>query len=224
MKTVSVILARGGSKGIPGKNIINLNGKPLIYYTLQASIMSNVQETWVSTDSDLIGQVAMEYGAKIIKRPDEFALDTSKSEEALVHFCQNIDAEYIVFIQPTSPLLLSSDINKGLNKIKKFDSIFSGYLEHWVPRWNLYSETDTLIEQSWNRHQRPRRQDRENVVVENGAFYIAKRENILKSNLRYSGKIGWVEMPFERSFQIDSLSDLFIAESLLKNSGGDRDE
>ena len=89
MKIVSVILARGGSKGIPGKNIIDINGKPLIYYTINESIVSNVDETWVSSDSDEILIISKYYGANTLKRPDDISMDISSSEDALLHFAEN---------------------------------------------------------------------------------------------------------------------------------------
>ena len=109
MKILSVILARGGSKGIPSKNIVDLNGKPLISYTIEASLQSNVDETWVSTDSSEIASVSSDYGANVIDRPSEISTDTSQSEEALLHFTYNHDFDIMVFIQPTSPLLKSRE-------------------------------------------------------------------------------------------------------------------
>lgn len=215
MKNVAVILARGGSKNIPNKNIISVCNRPLIYYTIRAAIMSEVEETWVSTDSETIADIAYEYGSKILMRPSEYAEDTSSSELALMHFCENIESENVVFIQPTSPLVSFKDINLGLKLLETHDSIFSGCKEHWVPRWEICNWG--LKEYQWNRHQRPRRQDREELIIENGAFYISKRENILKNKLRYSGKIGLVEMPYSRSFQVDTYDDLLIIESLIKN-------
>ena len=95
MKTISLILARGGSKGIPNKNIIDLNGNPLLYYTTNASLNSNVNETWVSTDCDKIKKVAQIIGCKVIDRPKEISGDNSKSDEALVHFAENVDFDIV---------------------------------------------------------------------------------------------------------------------------------
>lgn len=214
MKNVAVILARGGSKGIPNKNIIDLCGKPLIYYTIQASIMSDVDETWVSTDCDKIANISEDYGAKIMMRPEEFSTDISSSEDALIHFCKNTQCRNIVFIQPTSPLLESADINLGLQLMYQYDSVFSGFREHWIPRWR--DTGDALEEVGWSRDQRPRRQDRESLVVENGALYITSRQRILQDKIRYGGNIGYVEMPMSRSFQIDTYDDLFIIKSIMK--------
>ena len=99
MKVVSVILARGGSKGIPRKNIINLDGHPLIWYTINASQKSEVHETWVSTDCEKIAKVSSKLGANILMRPPNISEDTSSSEEALLDFANNVDFDILVFIQ-----------------------------------------------------------------------------------------------------------------------------
>ena len=213
-KIVSLILARGGSKGIPNKNIIDLKGKPLISFAIHASNKSQIQETWVSTDSQKIKTIAQNLGAYVIDRPTELAQDTSPSEDAILHFCNSIDFDILVFIQPTSPLLTNKDLDQGidllLNNQANFDSIFSVYKEHWIPRWNL-----NIKPIDWNPKERPRRQDIKKNYVENGAFYISFKKNILKSKLRYSGNIGCIEMPLYRSFQIDTYDDLKLIKKLL---------
>lgn len=210
MRIVSLIPARGGSKEIPDKNIINLKGKPLIYYTIQASKNSSVDETWVSTNSSKISVISEGYGANIIKRPNEISKDDSKSEEALIHFAERVDFDILVFIQATSPLLTSKYINLGLDMMKKYDSVFSVTREHWIPRWNKKHKPD-----GWDIQKRPMRQDIEEKFLENGAFYITKKQSLLKSKLRYSGKIGMVEMPLNLSFQIDTQDDLELVGRLL---------
>ena len=210
MKVISVIPARGGSKGIPLKNIVSLNGEPLISYSIKASLQSNVDETWVSTDSKKIAIISEGYGAKIIFRPSNISTDTSQSDEALLHVARNSEFDVMVFIQPTSPLIKSADINKGLEMMDKHDSVFSVTKEHWIPRWTMDVEPH-----EWEIDNRPMRQDKPETYIENGAFYITKRKNLLESELRYSGKIGVVEMPLSRSFQIDTLEDLELVEKLL---------
>ena len=210
MKVVSVIPARGGSKGIPLKNIVELGGKPLISHTIESSKQSNVDETWVSTDSSEIASVVSEYGVKVIERPEDISTDTSQSEEALLHAARDSEFDVLVFIQPTSPLIKSEDINKGLEMMDKYDSVFSVTKEHWIPRWTM-----DVKPFEWEINNRPMRQDKPETYIENGAFYITKRKNLLESKLRYSGKIGVVEMPLSRSFQIDTIEDLELMEKLL---------
>tara|TARA_R110001592_G_scaffold214065_1_gene466908 strand:+ start:1172 stop:1804 length:633 start_codon:yes stop_codon:yes gene_type:complete len=210
MKIVSVILARGGSKGIPKKNVVNFNNKPLIYHTINASLNSKIKETWVSTDDQEITEISDSIGANVLQRPSNLATDVSQSEDALLHFAENVDFDMLVFIQPTSPLLYGHDIDKGINMMNNYDSVFSAYKEHWYPRW-----TKQFKPNKWDINNRPRRQDVEEQYVENGAFYITTKQGLLKSRLRYSGNIGIVEMPLWRSFQVDTLQDLNLMEKLI---------
>jgi len=214
MNIEAVILARGGSKGIPKKNIIDLNGKPLISYTIEAAKNSNVDSFWVSTDCPEIAEVSLEYGAGIVERPKDISGDHSKSDEALLHFAEeHQDFDILVFIQPTSPLLTAQDINIGIDMMIGYDSVFSAYREHWIPRWNLDDTPDY-----WDLNNRPMRQDKKEKWVENGAFYITTRNQLLSSKLRYSGKIGIAEMPMSRSFQVDTIEDLeFIRKLVCSN-------
>ena len=209
-KIVSLITARGGSKGIPKKNIINIKGFPLISYTIKESIKSGVHETWVSTEDKEIKNISEKYGAKVITRPNELSNDIIMSDAALVHFAENYEFDILVFIQPTSPLLDSKYINQGLNMLKNYDSVFSAYKEHWQPRW-----TKDFQPHEWDIKKRPRRQDKQELLVENGAFYITTKENLLESKLRYSKNIGIVEMPYYESFQIDNRDDLQLIKKLL---------
>ncbi len=211
-KIVSVILARGGSKGIPRKNVIDLCGKPLIAYTIAASRGAGIEETWVSTDDAEIASAAKQYGAQVLLRPAELASDTAPSEAALLHFAKEVAFDWLVFIQPTSPLIESGDISKGIALMESgnYDSVFSAYEEHWMGTWNERGEP-----RGWDIFHRPRRQEVGRTFRENGAFYITKRKNLLESKLRYSGRIGIVPMSFYRSFQIDTPEDLAFVARLL---------
>lgn len=213
MKIVSLTLARGGSKGVPRKNIFPIDGKPLLAYVLKAAKQSKISESWVSTEDDEISKVAISNGAYVIKRSANMAKDTSKCEEALLHFAKNVDFDMLVYIQTTSPLVTKEDINKGIAMMQTgyYDSVFSVYKEHWIPRWTL-----DVKPIDWNTKHRPRRQTIEPKYVENGAFYITTRKNLLDSGLRYSGNIGVVEMPFSRSLQVDTMDELKVIEALLR--------
>ena len=210
MKIAGVILARGGSKGIPNKNIIKINGKPLIQYSIDALIQSNCGPIFVSTDDRQIANVSKSLGANIINRPDDLATDISTSESALLHAVNFIDADIIIFVQPTSPLIEAKYINEGLEKLNKYDSVFSVFEDHWLPSW-----TEEITPIDWDINNRPRRQDKKTKLIENGAFYISKKKNILNSKLRYSGNISVVKMPKSKSFQIDTNDDLKLVEKLL---------
>ena len=214
MKIISVLLARGGSKGIPFKNIVDLNGKPLISYTIEASLQSNVDETWVSTDSSEIASVSSTYGASVIDRPSDISTDTSQSEEALLHFTDNHDFDIMVFIQASSPLIKSEDIDKGLKMMDEYDSVFTVHKEHWLPRWTLDVKPSGWGMDKWPN--RPMRQEVSERYVENGAFYITRRDSLLDSKLRYSGNIGALQLPLERSFGIDTYEDLELVNKIIK--------
>ena len=179
---------------------------------INASKNSKVDETWVSTDDPVIKSISLEYGCKVIDRPSSLASDYSKSEDALVHFAKNIEFDLLIFIQPTSPLLKSKDIDGGLNMMDEYESVFSAYREHWLPRWNKCVKPI-----DWDIKRRPMRQEIDEVFVENGAFYITSRSKLIQSGLRYSGETGIFEMPFSRSFQVDSVDDIKIVEYLLNN-------
>ena len=208
-KIISIIPARKGSKGIPNKNLINLSGKPLINYAIQASKQSIVEETWVSSDSDEILNISKKLGAKTIKRPKELSDDNASSESALIHFSENIEFDILVFIQCTSPLIKPQDINRGIEKMKNFDSIVSVTETHqmfWNAKGPLYDINN-----------RERRQNSIKRYLETGSFFITTKKNLMKFQNRLSGKIGLVEIPKHRSIDIDTIDDLKIAELIINS-------
>ncbi len=212
MKIVSLIPARGGSKEIPNKNIINVNGKPLLSYSIDASLNSKVDETWVSSDSKEIGKVAEKYGARFITRDKELANDIIMPDATLVDFKYRVDFDIMVFIQPTSPMIKSEYINQGIDKLlsENLHSVFSVTKEHWLPRWNERVEP---IE--WEIDNRPRRQDKEASYIENGMFYITRKNILTQNKLRYGGKMGFIEIPLYDSFQVDSQEDLELIRKII---------
>ena len=218
MKIVSLTLARGGSKGVPRKNLINICGKPLIHYVLDSAKKSKyIQKRFVSTEDSEIKEVATSLGAEVVDRPMHLASDSAKCEDALLHFSSLVEFDVLCFIQTTSPLVLPKDIDKGIEMVlnSKYDSVFSVTPETWVPKWIETSGTVTPVD--WTPKSRPRRQQMPELLIENGAFYITKKENFLKSHLRYSGRIGTVKMPLKRSFQIDTEDELSLITSIIQN-------
>ena len=105
MKIISVITARGGSKGVHRKNITDVNGNPLIWYSIKASLESNVDETWVSTEDSEIKDISIKCGAKVIDRPSELADDIIMPDASLIHAAESIDFDVMVFIQPCAALI-----------------------------------------------------------------------------------------------------------------------
>ena len=217
-KIVSLTLSRGGSKGVPRKNIADICGKPLVAYVLEAAKESKyIAERYVSTEDLEIKNVVRSLGAKVIDRPKELATDSAKCEDAILHFAEMVDFDILCFIQTTSPLVLPSDLDRGIEKVMsgEYDSVFSTTLETWVPKW--IQAGDIVKPVNWTPNQRPRRQQMPELLIENGAFYITKREHLLKNRLRYSGRIGSVEMPLKRSFQIDTPDELELIRAIIKN-------
>jgi CMP-N-acetylneuraminic acid synthetase len=220
---VALILARGGSKGVYKKNIYPILDKPLIAYTIEAAKDVFGENVYVSTDDDEIANISSLYGAKIIKRPSSLSQDDSKSEDAILHFASEINFDIITFIQPTSPLLKSKYILEGIECMNDsmIDSVFSVTKKHWLPEWDLIALNKDGIKvgrpSNFTTDKRPRRQDVDEKYIENGAFYITRRNNLLSSGLRYSGNIAMIEMPESESFQVDSYEDIKIIKSLLNN-------
>tara|TARA_R110000824_G_scaffold204469_8_gene389197 strand:- start:612 stop:1253 length:642 start_codon:yes stop_codon:yes gene_type:complete len=213
MKIITVILARGGSKRIPKKNIIDINGKPLIWYSINASLNSNVNETWVSTEDREIKQISLKYGAQVIDRPIELSDDIIMPDKPLVHAAEQIDSDIVVFIQPTSPLIKPKYIDKGIEMMLtgKYDSVFTAYKKAWDATWNKDIEPH-----GWDMYNRPRSQDAEELWIEDGMCYITKKDCLLTSGLRYSGKMGVIEIDFKDSFEIDTFEDVELIKKLLK--------
>jgi N-acylneuraminate cytidylyltransferase len=212
MNIVTIIPARGGSKGIVKKNIIEIKGKPLLYYSINASLNSNVNSTYVCTDDNEIRDEAVKLGSKVLMRPSYLADDVIMPDPTLLYFASVVEFDVLVFIQPTSPLIKKEYINEGIEMIKSgnYDSVFTVTEEHWLPRWN-----DKIKPVEWDIENRPRRQDMPLNFIENGMMYITKRETLLKTKLRYGGTMGFVKIPLKQSFQLDSNEDLDLIRKIL---------
>ena len=222
-KVVSITLSRGGSKGVPRKNLVDICGVPLVGKIAQIISKSKyIDEVWFSTDDEEIADVAKSYGAKVIIRPSDLATDSAKCEYSLEHFSNNVDYDILCFVQTTSPLLLTEDLDAAIKKLVEngYEAVFSVTEETWVPRW---IETESGVEPyEWDPKSRPRRQKMPSLLIENGAFYITTRRAFEKTKLRYSGKIGYYRMPLKRSFQIDTEEELDLIRNLI-NSGAHLD-
>ena len=209
-KVVAFIPAGGGSKGIPGKNIINVAGKPLIAHSiLSANSCPLIDEVWVSSDDEKILEVSSKFGAKTIKRPNEISKDDSPSEDALVHFTESVHYDILVFIQATSPLTSSKDICSALELMIEYDSVVS-----------LTELTQFVWDEDgpcYDLNDRKRRQDLKKTYLETGAFFITSRECFLSSKNRLSGNIGKFIMPKLRSFDIDTQDDLDLVREVIKS-------
>ncbi len=224
MATAAIIPARGGSKGLPRKNIKNLANKPLIAHSIiHAQEAKLVDKIYVSTDDREIAEISRDYGAEIIDRPDELASDTASSESALIHAVKQIEStgiaiDLVVFLQCTSPIRTGTDIDNAIAKLKaeNADSLLSVSPSHRF----LWEEVDGVAKSiNYNYRDRPRRQDMQPQYMENGSIYIFKPWVLKELNNRLGGKIVLFPMDEAESWEIDSVLDFEIAEFLLnKNS------
>ena len=185
MNTHSIILARGGSKGIKNKNLLKINNKPLIYWSILASIKSkNINHTWVSSDSEKILSYSKKIGAKIIKRSKKFASDSASSESAWLESVNYIEKKFnekidlIVGVQPTSPIKTSLDFDAALKYFKKkLDSLFTSAL---INDYCVWSKKKGKFLAMYNYKNRKRRQKIISKYLENGSFYIFDAQKFKK--------------------------------------------
>ena len=218
---IAIIPARGGSKGVPRKNVRPVAGKPLLAWNIEAAVNAHtVDAVYVSTDDDEIAAVAEQYGAKVVRRPPEISGDTASSESALLHVIetlskQGVDPEEIVFMQCTSPLTASEDIDACVEKLESSgaDSAFTAK-EFFYFIWKVLPDgsCDGI---NHDKRFRPRRQDREPQYEENGAVYVMKTAGFLKAKHRFFGKTVMSLMPESRCFEIDTEFDLEVAGRIL---------
>ena len=224
MKILSIIPARGGSKGIPLKNLVLLNKKPLLSYTVHASMNSKINRTIVSTDDKRIASYARKYGAEVINRPKKLSSDRVSIEPTIEHVLdflyqkERYEPEILILLQNTSPLRTSSHINEAIDMFRngKFDSVLSGFTSHYF-FWK--KNKSFVVPVNYELSKRPNRQNMKNQFIENGAIYITKYPLFKKTLCRIAGKIGFYEMPEELSIQIDNEYDLLFTEQLMKNIG-----
>jgi YrbI family 3-deoxy-D-manno-octulosonate 8-phosphate phosphatase len=220
---VAIIPARGGSKAIPQKNIISFCGKPLIAWSIEAARSSrHVSDVYVTTDDAAIAEVSRRFGAKIIDRPAELATDTASSESALLHAISEIQKnkkiDAVVFLQATSPLRETSDVDQAIDVFlsEKADSLFSAALLEDFCLWGA-DDSDQIKSLNFDYKNRGRRQDRKPQFLENGSIYIFRPEILQKEQNRLGGKIVISKMPMWKSYEIDSLEDIETCEHFMKS-------
>lgn len=221
-KIVAFIPVRGGSKSIPLKNIREMNGQPLVYWTIDAAVNCQyIDEVYVSTDSDQIHDIVSKYNKKnahkltCIGRSKEAATDTAATESAMIEFANHYDFNSIVLIQATSPLLEAEDLERAIKKYNQenYDSLLSLVRQKRF----IWEENEQEVKpKNYDVFNRPRRQDFDGFLIENGAFYITKRNLLLETGSRISGNIGYYEMNEDSYFEIDELNDWLIVEQLMK--------
>jgi len=225
MSTVAFIPVRGGSVSICRKNIRQLAGRPLVHWTIQAALgAESIDRVYVASEDLQIRQVASEIShpkLRVISRSAHTATNAASTESALLEFAEAHEFEKVVLVQATSPLLTSQDIEEGIGRMVQAgaDSLLSVNREHRF-RWRT-THTGLVFADNYHPQARPRRQDWDGELVENGAFYITSRAALLQSRCRVSGNIAAFEMPNQSSLELDEPYQWEVAEMLLRRRGMD---
>tara|TARA_B100000029_G_C17511011_1_gene936260 strand:+ start:719 stop:1408 length:690 start_codon:yes stop_codon:yes gene_type:complete len=219
MKTIIVIPARGNSKGIKKKNLINFSGKPLLYWTIiQAKKSKFKKRIYVSSEDEKILEYAKKLGVYGVKRPKSLSKDNSQSESAINNVIENIDlkVENIIFLQATSPLRKPNDIDNAYKKLisSKSDSLFSCHkAEDYFDIWALKNKKYIPLTIDY-KNRKPRQLFKETQVCQNGSMYLFKSKILKKFNNRIGGKINVYEMDEWQSLQLDDINQLHTMELL----------
>jgi CMP-N,N'-diacetyllegionaminic acid synthase len=224
-RTLAVIAARGGSKGIPQKNLIDLCGKPLVAWTvMQAAAARGVDHVAVSSDSDAILAAAEAAGAVGVQRPKDISGDLASSESAWLHALDQLDGqlgpfERIVALQATSPIREASDIDQALDAFErdKLDSLLSVCEVEDYFNWRIGKDGPEAI--NYNYHDRRMRQQIEKRYLENGSFYVFIPGLLREKKNRLGGKIGFHLMERHKMFQIDRPEDIKLCAAIMRSYG-----
>lgn len=225
---IAFIPVRGGSKSIPLKNIKELNGKPLVYWTVKsANDAKCIDKVVVATDSSEIKTVVKSFNmpkVELYDRDAQNATDTASTESVMLEYINKSDLkadDNFFLIQATSPMLKAEHIDGMFEYFQKSgaDSIFSGVVEKQF-HWQITNSQQNLVEPvNYDYRNRPRRQEFEGLVAENGACYINSVKNILCDKCRLSGNITYYELPLYTSYEIDEEADWKIVETLMDKFG-----
>lgn len=223
---IAIVPARGGSKGLPGKNIKNLLGKPMIAYTIEEALKSKyITEVIISTDCAEIEKVALEYGAKShFLRPGFLASDSAKAIDNYIYTIDRLNNEFgyeiesFVVLQPTSPLRLAEDIDGAIKLFykKNGESVISYTEEHHPIEWHKYITEDGKFENIFN-ERLLNRQDMKPSYFPNGAVFIFDYE-LIKQGKYYSDNSYAYIMPRFRSIDVDTIEDFKYIEFLMRGN------
>jgi len=223
-KILAIVPARGGSKRLPNKNILDLGGKPLIAWSIEAGLGSKyIDRVIVSSESQEICDIAKQYGADIpFVRPDELARDESQSIEFVLHALETLQEkyDYVIVLQPTSPLRESSDIDSAIEEClaKDATSVIGVCETEHSPLWsNTLDESLSMEHFLDNRYNNARSQDLPTFYRINGAFYMSKVDSIFKEKTFFVQKNIYAHiMPQVNSVDIDTKLDFIIARAVLE--------
>ena len=220
-----LITARGGSKGIPGKNIKKLDGKPLLCYTVDvARALVPDEQICLSTDDDDIISVAENIGLPVLfKRPADLALDNSGSYGVILHALNfykalNKNFKNLILLQPTSPFRTPEDVKKAIDLFNyEIDMVVSVNVCRKNPYYNLFEENDKGFIIKSQKEKYNRRQDAPSYYVYNGAIYVINVKSLFNSDLEQFKKVKKYVMDPLNSVDIDTIEDWEWAEYLKKN-------
>ncbi len=225
MKVLTIIPARGGSKGVPRKNVRVIAGKPLIAWTILSAKKSKyAQNCFVSTEDTEIARVSAEFGVPVIRRPHNLADDMTPMCDVVKHALQTCEAieggtyTYVLLLQPTSPLRTNQDIDNSIQTLidSSADSVISVTEYEGVHPSKMYTLRDGYLNcVAENLHQ-SRRQDLASIYRRNGAIFACTRELFQNKNCLWGEKIVSYVMPKNRSVDIDNSEDLDLAEFYIK--------
>lgn len=226
MKVVAVIPARSGSKGIPNKNLVELGGKPLISWSIEAAIKSKcIDKIIVTSDGDDILEVASQYDEVVlVRRPEELAQDNTPTAPVIVHALNELTIDqksydYLILLQPTSPLRTAVDIDGAFESIVKSEanSLISVVEPSHHPLKCFKANDDGFIEGLINNeHPFMPRQELPKVFQPNGAIYIISIEAFLQSESFFTDKTKAYIMPANKSIDVDTMEDIQQIEQQIK--------
>lgn len=223
-KILCLIPARGGSKRLPRKNILPLKGKPMICYTIEAAIESQVfDDIYVSTDDKEIAEISRSCGVEVISRPEELAGDLVSVVDVCLHVIELLKSkgkEYNILsvLLPTSPLRTSEDIIKAFEIFlsRKDASFLMAVTDYLYDPFQALKEINGYLIPVFPEYIKKKRQELPRVYVDNGSIYIAKMEDFLRYKTFYGTNMIKYYMPFERSVDIDSEVEFKLAEFFLE--------
>ena len=217
-RVVAVIPARGGSKGVPGKNLRRVGGVSLVARAVRACReAATITEVYVSTDDAAIAAEARAAGGSVVERPAGLAGDAASSESSLLHALEGLAGTgpvgVLVFVQCTSPFLRPADLDLAVGRVlaDEADSVFSAVASHaflWRP------DGDAMVGVNHDPAHRPRRQDRDPELRETGAFYVLRAEGFVAARHRFFGRTASVPVPEVSALEIDTEADLELARAL----------
>lgn len=219
-RTVAIIPARGGSKGVPRKNLQTVGGVPLVQRAIQAArAAEGIDLVVVSTDDAEIAALSVAAGATVIRRPAEISGDTASSESAILHALDELaqrgeSFDVVAFLQATSPFIPSDALAAAVREVRadRADSVFSAF-ESYGFLWRRGDDGEAIAINHEAAH-RPRRQDREPHHLESGAFYVFRADGFRESAHRFFGRIRIAEVPEWTAIEIDDEQQLGIARAL----------